>query len=749
MKTISNVLAIVVVAAAAVAIGQVRGRAVDERGAAIAGAQVEASGDGQTWPGVTDEQGRFGIAASCRVCRVRVTAKGFLAREMDASAGQETIIELRPAGIAERVSVTAARGREELERAPESQVIFSRDDLRSSAAANLDDQLRQIPGFGLFRRTSSRVANPTSQGASMRGVGASGASRVLVLRDGIPLNDPFGGWVYWSKVPMAGLGSVETVRGGASHVYGSDAMGGVVGLVSPVARTAADADLSWGSNHTPLGSAQGTLATEHLYGLVAAEGYRSNGYFVLAPAQRGTIDRPAALRYGTGEWRLGGTLAGGQRFFGGILLYNEKRSNGTALQGNGTRSADFDAGVDWPAGGHNLFRIRGFGTVQRYTQTFSSIAANRNAETLTRAQTAPSQQAGSSAQWQRPREHGDLTAGFDARQVRGLTDEIAYVGGVPRNRIQAGGRTLTLAPFARAGWELGPRVHLVAGGRIDVWQRSDGFTQSNPLANPAAVTRSEFADQRRVAPNPYAGLVVRLGKGWSATASGYTAFRAPTLNELYRSFRVGNVLTNENPKLEAEQLYGGETGLRYAGRKLRLGGTYFVNRVDNTIANRTLSVTPALITRQRQNLGSTQAQGAELDGEWQVTSTFSGRASYAFIAAQVHSFSAQPTLVGNALPQTPRHSASFAVLYRPARWTFAVQGRGSGRQFDDDQNLLPLDPYFQLDLLAARRVHPNVEVYTALENLTGERAQTGRTPFITLGTPFAGRVGLRVFLPRR
>ena len=70
-----------------------------------------------------------------------------------------------------------------------------------SPALTLDDFLRRVPGFTLFRRTSSLVAHPTAQGVSLRGVGPSGASRSLVLADGIPLNDPFGGWVYWSRVP--------------------------------------------------------------------------------------------------------------------------------------------------------------------------------------------------------------------------------------------------------------------------------------------------------------------------------------------------------------------------------------------------------------------------------------------------------------------------------------------------------------------------------------------------------------------
>ena len=97
-----------------------------------------------------------------------------------------------------------------------------------SPTITIDDKLRQVPGFALFRRSGSQAANPTSQGVSLRGVGASGASRTLVFADSIPMNDPFGGWVYWARVPVETIESVDVVEGGASDLYGSTALGGII-----------------------------------------------------------------------------------------------------------------------------------------------------------------------------------------------------------------------------------------------------------------------------------------------------------------------------------------------------------------------------------------------------------------------------------------------------------------------------------------------------------------------------------------
>jgi len=118
------------------------------------------------------------------------------------------------------VVVTAARAPQAAAQVPFSVVTFEGSELRTAPAATLDDALRAVPGFSLFRRGDSLTANPTTQGVSLRGLGPSGASRSLVLLDGVPLNDPFGGWITWSKIPRESLGGAELVRGGGATAWG-------------------------------------------------------------------------------------------------------------------------------------------------------------------------------------------------------------------------------------------------------------------------------------------------------------------------------------------------------------------------------------------------------------------------------------------------------------------------------------------------------------------------------------------------
>ena len=189
------------------------------------------------------------------------------------------------AKISEAITVTATRTEIRVADTPASVVVLSKEALASSPAPTLDDALRQVAGFTLFRRAGSRVANPTTQGVSLRGVGASGASRALVLDDGVPLNDPFGGWVYWGRLPRAALERVEVLRGGASDLYGSSAMGGVIQFIrrkSP----GVTIETSAGSQKTATTSL--FAGADHFS--LAADFLATDGFVLVRPEDRGAVD---------------------------------------------------------------------------------------------------------------------------------------------------------------------------------------------------------------------------------------------------------------------------------------------------------------------------------------------------------------------------------------------------------------------------------------------------------------------------
>ena len=191
---------------------------------------------------------------------------------------------------------------------------------------------------------------------------------------------------------------------------------------------------------------------------------------------------------------------------------------------------------------------------------------------------------------------------------------------------------------------------------------------------------------------------------------------------------VGNVLTLANSDLGPERLTGFEIGARSGPVRV----TLFDMTVDDAITNVTLSTTPALITRQRQNFGSSRSRGVELDFARTLSNGFSATAGYQFADATLSS--------GARTPQVPRNQATLQLAYR----SFAgVQARWSSMQFDDDVNQFPLRGYFVVDLFGAYPIVSRLDVTLSIENLFDERVETAAMPVITLGQPRAARIGVR------
>ncbi|MFL6333917.1 MAG: TonB-dependent receptor [Pyrinomonadaceae bacterium] len=738
--------------------GALRGVVVDGDGAPVAGAlvmlvvhrSVDVTGM------KTDAEGRFEFNEDPRPFgfTLTVTAGGFgrfervwKEREWD---GSELRVVLAPPSFAERVTVTAARTETRLAETAASVVVLGREELESAAALTVDDVLRQAPGFQLFRRTSSRVANPTAQGVSLRGVGASGASRAVVLYDGVPLNDPFGGWVYWGRVPGEELERAEVLRGASSSLYGSGALGGVVQFVPRKAEgTQLSFDASYGTQRTPDASLYMSTLQAGWELSLAAQTFNTGGYILVDERERGRVDTPAASRNAYGELYVGRELAGGLRVFARPSYYGESRRNGTPLQFNRTHVRQLAAGATRDDKSAGLFELRANVGTQVFDQSFTAVAADRAGETLTRLQRVPAQGSGLSLQWARAAgARQSLVAGFDWSEVRGASDELVYVAGHPTSLVGAGGRARVEGFYARDAVRVTDRLVVTPGARFDRWRNYRAQQTTRALTGAGAGSTVDFGERTETAFSPQLSAVFKVSDAVSLNATFARAFRAPTLNELYRSFRVGNVLTLADENLRAERLTSGEGGLLYNStrRGTAARANFYWMEVTRPVANLTLSVTPALITRRRANLGRTRSAGFEAEFEQRLGRGWTASAGYLFVDPRVESFPADTTLEGNQLPQVARQQFSFQ-LRRAGRTTFALQGRTSGEQFDDDQNLLRLGGYFTLDAFVSRRLGRGVEIFAAGENLTGQRYDVGRTPVLTVGPPAFARVGFRLRFP--
>ena len=664
--------------------------------------------------------------------------------------------------VREEVLVTANRVEQKLGDVAGNVTVFTREDIRRSAARTLDDFLRQVPGFSLFRRSSSIVAHPTSQGGSLRGISPSGASRILVLVDGVPANDPFGGWVYWSRIPLESVEQVEVLRGGGSSVWGNYALGGVVnirtrgttgrGFVAAEIGNQDDVrvDLSAGKSHERLGwSFEGSY-------------FDTDGYEIIHEDQRGDIDIDAFSEHLNLSARLDYRIGPGTEIYFQGSYFDEDRGNGTPLTENETETGSFTTGAEFSTAGGSDWTVILFAHDQTFKSTFSAQADDRDSERPALDQfDVDSTDVGASAQWTRAlgRKHL-LTAGTDLRWIDGETNEDFFWDGETFLRLrEAGGEQQLAGIFLQDLLTLSDALQLTFSGRFDRWENTDGSRLETLRADDSVLRSERFRDRDESAFSPKIAAIYKATDRLSARGSLYRSFRAPTINELYRPFRVRNDITEANADLEPETLTGAEAGLDYTHEKVSARVTGFWNRVDDPIANVTLgsavvsgTIDPCGFVpaggscRQRRNLDETRIIGLELEVNVPFARFWDLSAGYLYSDGEVEESREQPDLEGKRIAQVPEDQVTLGLVYdNPRLFGARLQARYVGEQFEDDLNERPLDSFTLIDLSAWKNLGNDFDLFLGVENLLDETFEVGKsgTGLVAIGAPFRIHAGVR------
>lgn len=639
---------------------------------------------------------------------------------------------LRLPAVRETVTVVASRTPQLARDAPVPIRVFDSKELLQTTVPALDAVLSRAPSFSLFRRSSSLASHPTTHGVSLRGIGASGASRTLVLVDGVPENDAFGNWVHWSTLPLLQIERVELTGSGLSTLYGSSALAGAIAVVTRHPGNVLDLRTAAGSMEA--------VEVEGYGGRDAGNGwrmsgggrlFRTGGYIQVAPDARGPVDEEVRARHATGNWRVERVFSGAILSHTGRLFF-DRRNNGTPLQDNDTREAVLTGGIRADLKG-GAFQADGFARAQRFRSTFTAVAANRASESLTLAQRVPSLEGGGGAQWSRAWPRHSFTVGADLRGVGATDEEEVFANGVhTRDRVIEANQ-LVGGVFAQDLWRMSDRWDVTFSVRADRWRNYDASRVETVLSTGQQID-TPLVNRTESSVTPRIALVGRVSSGVVFRAAAYSGFRAPSLNELYRPFRVGNVLTEANDALTAERLIGVEAGASGTQGRFTWQLTGFWSRLDDPISNVTVASTPALITRQRRNLGLARVAGAEVEGQWR-SRDLDLRTAWFLADATVREFTADPSLVGLRLPQVPPYRGSVEASWR-APWRLAVDllARFEGERFDDDQNQLRLAPFGLTDARIARELG-RVELFLTIENAFDQQYAVQATPVEIVGTP--------------
>ena len=725
-----------------------RGQVRDASGQAVPAATVTADGPQGQITAISDSGGRFELdyPAPGAVLTLRASTRFMESNPLQitaASAANPIDLVLHPVAVHQQITVTATRSSIDLPATANTLYALTSADLNNYPATELDDKLRQQAGFELYRRSSSRVQNPTSQGISLRGLGSTAASRTLVLQDNVPMNDPFGGWIHWDEIPAEAIDAVNLATGGGSDLYGSSALGGVIDVVPARPTTARfDASALDGGQDTSSVGFRGDLGNTAWRQLLAADSYRTAGYIPTAPSVAGPVDTPANVHDQSARTETDRIFAPSNHAFLIGNLLNEARGNGTTLTNNATRLWRYIAGDDWSAGSIATGRARLFGSDEGYRQSFSSVNAARTVENLTRLQRVRTQELGASTDATLALSPIAFVFGIDARDIRASDDETPIASGLPSGLDNTSARQRFLGGFgealASARTGLMRNTSAALSLRLDSASNLDTqtFAQPSSLTQPIAIpNRSEFIASPRL------GVIRQIASAATIHASVFRAFRTPTMNELYRTGQVGQQITEANPQLQSERATGWEIGSTYSSPSgsIALAGTYFWTEINRPVSAVLLSTNLYL----RENLGQILSQGTELHADIASRRAISATLGYQYAHAIVTRFSAQPSLIGNWIPEVPRQS--FTAQLRaasPRLGSLTLAARAGGHAWDDSANTFLLNPFFQLDLFARHDFGSRWTASVTLNNLTNQRPEVARTPTLTLGSPFLAQGGL-------
>lgn len=621
----------------------------------------------------------------------------------------------------------------------------------------LDVALEQVPGLSLFRRDTCLSANPTTQGVSLRSIAPSGAGRALVTLDGVPQNDPFGGWVFWCALPEEDIDSVEVVRGAGAGPYGAGALTGVIGLAERT-DTGFTVNASAGElGYRRIGASGGTdLGAVQLFG--SAEALSDDGWIPVHPPQAGAADDGVTVNANNASLRLDTRPDANTLISVHLAYYDESRHSGlvgAASSASGETGSITFARAEQP--GSLGWRLQGWVRNTDFTNTSVSVAALRVSTTPTNDQFAtPALGWGFNGALRGTFDWLTWEIGGDARGASGQSDEhFTFTAGHFVNGRFSGGKTFVGGLYAESAAHFDNWL-LTLGIRADEFSSASGHIIQKVLATNVVTLNQQFPSRSGLIPTARGGLRYDLSDGFYLRSAAYEGFRAPTLNELYRPFRLGNNFTLANPALTPEKLYGYEVGFGGDSGAFAWNATAFYNQLHGAISNVTINHGPGVfpvagflpaggLLIQRQNVGNIVARGIEGDAAWTVDSTFVLRLAGDWTNARVNGGVTAPLLTGKRPSQAPAVTLTggfTTILFDDV--TFDASLRYESVRWADDQNTLRLPPATTVNARLAWTFAPRWSVFVSGDNLFDADVATTRAAdgTINYGAPRLIQAGL-------
>jgi outer membrane receptor protein involved in Fe transport len=622
------------------------------------------------------------------------------------------------------VVVSATRTDRSITNVPASVTVVDRQQIQDNPGNSIEQVLQDVPGMETNLTIPSYSIHPTYSFPGMMGPTGGQTSNVLVMVDGVPINDAFMGDVQWTRVPKSDIERVEVVRGGGATLWGTFALSGVVDIVTRApTKKEATADVGYGNNGTFQGNVYGTpifndaLKVSLSYNKFQTDGYPQNsgqpvpGYFVRPSSLYGTTSFNSDVVGLTGNYKIDSSLYGKVR-----LNYTQASQDNmyTLPMTTSQNYANLSFDVNKDLGDNGLITAAAFlnqGTYKTNNQSYNDAyygscyggpysPACQGGSYISNAQTVNTTDYGASVVWKNKLSEfiPSFLVGADAKQVQATGQVSAYQPVNPNDQSSlfpatyydaansgtSSGMQQFLGVFTQASFFPNDKLEIMPSIRLQQWNNTNGSMYLPNTIGP--LTTWNAGSQPNKTANDLSWRISarqELSTSTALRAAAYKSFNAPTLSNLYYTYSAGTYTQYSNPNLNPENLYGGEVGLDFKTQNTSSSATAFYNEIHNFFG----TGTDGNGNYQTANIGTVRSQGLMFNTGAQLTKYISGNLNYTYTDSQLVS-SMFPGLVitGQQQSNVPKNKANITLTYKQDQFRTSLIGQYQSQSFGQANN---------------------------------------------------------------
>ncbi|MCF8362601.1 MAG: TonB-dependent receptor [Prolixibacteraceae bacterium] len=607
----------------------------------------------------------------------------------------------------EEVVVTGTKTKRALKQVPARVDIINAQLISEMPLMQTDDLLRFTPGVNINRSTGIYSQRPM---VTLRGLSGDEQARTLVLLNGIPINTSDEGGVNWNRINQNDIERIEVFKGPGSSLYGNNAMGGVINIITkkPKKSKEAYASISYGTFNTKRQDLGLSLKNDNGYYAVLSQYYlNSDGYNNMPKEKRSPYDIARTLEETGLSARVGNEQTPWFRWELQYDIFRDKRGEGYQVFTPSGCYRNFDT---------NFLRgaLRGGNTKTQYDfnvfyqlEHYYDVNERMRGGNYSRYD-VDSYRKDYGALFSLSHNLFDgntLTIGFELKQ--GSVAGGDYYQTAPYDTIYNQGKIRTYAGYIQdeyTFWQ--EKITMVAGLRFDNVQFLDGsYYTTDPWD-----TTPELTDNSWNSLSPRLGFRFNLVQNISAYINYSHGFRVSILDDLTRTGWMWVGPKYANPNLGPESLDNFEAGIDYnPGKMLNISATVWLSKGDDFLYY--VSTGDSLWGRPisiRENVTGITSHGVELDAKYRPTTSINMGANYTFSQSNIDQFDERPELEGKSLKYAPIHSASFVAMWFNDLVNITCTGQYKGKQYSDDANSQEIESYTTFDIMFSKRLMENI-----------------------------------------